>query len=156
MRYLSKQCGGNVADKGVVKVGASSTCSGAAKDVADIETTAHFYSLRGPNQWLGYDFQASRVVVKSYALRSHPDPVGGRHPRSWVVEAWAEGTDWTEIDRREEDPQLNAPEAIVVFEATKLVEARMIRIRQIGPNWQGNDELLFRAFELYGGLLIPT
>jgi hypothetical protein len=72
-----------------------------------------------------------------------------------VVECTARGNDWIEIDRRENDQQLNVPEAIVEFDVQKVVEARMVRIRQTGLNWQGNNHFLFRGFELYGGLRIP-
>jgi hypothetical protein len=157
IRYLAKQCGGNVSDKGIVKVGASAyQGSYPPKNATDTDPGTCFYSPHLADQWLAYDFQSSRVVVKCYAIRSWSDSVGGRHPKSWVVEGWNEGCGWIEVDRCEDEGRLNGPDAIVMFEVKKVVESRIVRIRQIGPNWQGNDGFLFKQFEIYGALRIPT
>jgi hypothetical protein len=72
-----------------------------------------------------------------------------------VIEVSQDGSNWTEIDGQENEDCLNGPNRSSVFEVRSIVETRFIRIRMIGPNWQGNQHLYFRAFELFGGLRSP-
>jgi hypothetical protein len=96
-----------------------------------------------------------RIAVTHYFIRSYGDQVDGRHLRSWVIEVSDDGSNWNEIDRQENHDGLNGSNFSEVFEVRSVVEARFVRIRMIGLNYAGNQHLLFRAFEVFGGLRFP-
>jgi hypothetical protein len=152
--FLTVKWGGNVAEKGVVDV----TASGYWKEhrprcAADLLADSYFESDAGPNQWLCYDFREMRVRPTHYSVRSQSNGSdNGFHLKTWVVEASLNGAEWTEIDRKVDNEALNRKNATATFACSTLVEARMVRIRQIGKNWLGNHTLLFSAFELFGAL----
>jgi hypothetical protein len=109
--YLTKEYGGNVADKGIVRIigrplDDSRDC--AAKNVADLEGNSYFLSVDRPSQSICYDFQRRRIKVTHYTLRSRWNGrVGGENPKSWVIEVSDDGTNWTEIDRKVDNAELN-------------------------------------------------
>ena len=78
--HLTRECGGNVHDKGIVNVTASSVWDNRNRlpQVAvDFETTWSFHSKNKPNSWICYDFQERRVVPTSYSVSSVGSGPGG-------------------------------------------------------------------------------
>jgi hypothetical protein len=96
-----------------------------------------------------------KIAVTHYFLRSNGDGVNGKHLRSWVIEVSQDGSNWNEIDRQENHDGLKGPNQSYVFEVRSIVETRFIRIRMIDSNWQGNQHLYFRVFEVFGGIRFP-
>jgi hypothetical protein len=45
-----------------------------------------------------------------------------------------DGENWTELDARTGNTDLNAKEAVMVFELATIQESRWIRLRMTGPN----------------------
>jgi hypothetical protein len=125
------------------------------RNVTELESDSYFYSNNSKDQFVSWDFKNMRVAVTHYFLHSNGDRVNGPHLRSWVIEVSEDGSNWREIDRRENYEGLNGSNRSDVFEVRSIVETRFIRIRMIGQNWRGNQCLYFRAFELFGGLRIP-
>jgi hypothetical protein len=159
--YLTTQHDGNVHDLGIINISAhdpysSSSCY-SPKNVADLTaTTTYFLSKNQPNQMLIYDFQKFRIKPTDYSIRSHhTQGVNGQHLKSWVIEVSLDGSNWEEIDRRENNNDLNGSSFIKTFSISKSIECRFIRLHQIGPNHYGNNHLLFSAFEIFGSLLEP-
>jgi hypothetical protein len=114
---------------------------------------SYFESDAAPNQWLCYDFGEMRIRPTLYSIRSQFNGASnGFHPKNWVLEASLDGTTWTEIDRRLDNDALNGKNVTATFSCSALVEARMIRIRQVGKNWLGNHTFLFSAFEIFGAI----
>jgi hypothetical protein len=101
-----------------------------------------------------YDFKNMRAAVTHYFVRSYSGQVNAHHLRSWVVEASDDGQKWNEIDRREDCDELNGPNRSRVFDVRSIVEARFVRLRQIGLDWAGCQHIIIEAFELFGGLRI--
>jgi hypothetical protein len=113
-----------------------------------------FVSKPGPSQWVCYDFRNLRVKVSAYSLRTASNASGDAHLRNWVIEGSNFGTDWTELDRREQCDILNRSSAVASF-TISLPESdpfRRIRLRQIGENHKGTELLAFCRFELFGAL----
>jgi hypothetical protein len=159
--YLTSQHGGNIHDRGIVNISAlephNTSSSDHPKNVADLTATnTYLCSKNQPNQMLVYDFQKLRIKPTDYSIRScHCHGVNGEHLKSWVIEVSSDGSDWEEIDRPENNNELNASSLIKTFSVSKSIECRFIRLHQIGPNHQGNNYLLFSAFEVFGSLLEP-
>jgi hypothetical protein len=177
--HLTRLCGGNVHDQGVVEVTATAVASGysvgslMAKNVADLESNTFFHSPNhGRDSWLCYNFKNRRVRATHYSLRTHFEwAAGATHLRNWVLEGSNPGATWVELDRRADDNSLNGPNAAATFPIAEQVDVQMLRIRQNGPNhdtrrellivdntwtaagWGGQFSLVISAWELFGTII---
>jgi hypothetical protein len=146
--------GANAHDAGLVCVSASDADPDerwAARNAAG-PGPAPFVSDDAPGQWLCIDFRALAVTPTAYVLRAVRGAPGSAHPRGWVVEASDDGAQWTEIDRRSDNAQLNAADAVAVFEVAVTAVARRVRIRQTQTNHAGNNVLAIASFDVIGAL----
>jgi hypothetical protein len=113
--HLSRKCGGNVHDRGIVNVTSSSRLGGSptwdGKNAFDLKSSSVFHSdgrwdahsiPHTRNQWISYDFQETKIIPTQYSIRSRADPCAadGSHPKSWLVEVSMDGSNWTEIDHQ--------------------------------------------------------
>lgn len=158
--HLTRICGGNVHDEGIVHVTASSFLTRGSqvfdpKNAAELEGSGIFASNNEEGAWICYDFQKWQVIPKSYSLQSQGDGPGGLHPRSWVIEVSDDNLLWTEIDRRTNNNDLNGQNLTQNFKIANVPNEsyRYIRMRQIAPNHAGNNQLVFSDFEIFGTLL---
>jgi hypothetical protein len=130
--HLTRECGGNVHNCHVVDV----TCgsfeketlganphSGAfynyddcvAKNAADLDIDSDFYSAfrcssevpHTRNNWICYDFKERRIVPTHYTIRTNWQGPGKSHLKSWLIETSADGENWREVAREENNEQLN-------------------------------------------------
>jgi hypothetical protein len=149
--YLTQYCGGNVDDKNFVKITASSTDRGNCKTLADFGIISEFHTNNTPNSWVSYDFQRMKVIVTSYSIRSRPESAS-HFPLSWILEGSRDGTNWVELDRRENDSTFKQASQIAHFECrrTDSQAMRMIRLRLTGKNSHGYDFLCISGFEVFG------
>jgi hypothetical protein len=161
--HLTRQCGGNVHDCGVVKVtGSESLIAGrlAPKNVADLEDDSEFVSRCSKNlvesHWIAYDFGSFRVTPTHYAIRSYAKEVGGGHLRSWVIEGSNDGKTWEPMDRREDNTDLCGQCKAATFEVAQRQMVAHLRISTVGMNHAGNDGLMLSAWEIFGSLVGPT
>jgi hypothetical protein len=154
--FLTDRSGGNPHDKGLIAVTASTDCSGhEAKNAADLRSGSYFLSLNQSNQWLCYDFKDLRVSVTHYVVGSQGSSAGCNHLRSWVLEGSDDDSEWTELDRRENQCGLNGANATCTFEIRNVIDCRFVRIRSIGPTWYGQHFLRVRALDLFGVVRVP-
>jgi serine/threonine protein kinase len=104
--HLTRDCGGNIPEHGVVKVTGSEVRRDrpefAAKNAVDLGSDSVFYSGSELEQWLCYDFRDMVVFRTHYSIRSG----GEMSPGNWVVEGRKCEADWFELDRREKDDSL--------------------------------------------------
>jgi hypothetical protein len=153
---LTSLCGGNVHDRGLVSITDSSHYSDSyiGKIAADLgNANSCFHSNNSPDQWLCYDFKNSRVALTHYSIRTCPGGTNGSHLKSWVIEISNDGSNWTEVDRRVNNNDLNGTSFIGTYSISGQVhESRFVRLRQIGKNHNGCDLLVVSAFELFGTL----
>jgi hypothetical protein len=175
---LTRECGGNVHDRGVVDIACGSfeketegadphsgACDSksdsAAKNAADLETVSYFHSAfrkkeddipHTRNNWICYDFKERRIVPTHYAIRTHREGPGKAHLKSWLVETSADGKSWREV-AQEDNEQLNGPYFTGTFAVAGAGECRFIRLVQIGKNHVGNDRIVISAWEIFGNLV---
>jgi hypothetical protein len=157
INHLTSRFGGNVHDRGVVNITANRVASDspgyAAKNVADLGTDSFFHSVNEPNQWICFDFKEMKIRPTHYSIRMHSSGPNSFHLKNWVIEGSTDGTSWHELDRRENNTDLNNSYAVKTFNICKVDTFRMIRLRQIGLNHRNDNLLLFTAFELFGSLI---
>jgi hypothetical protein len=155
--HLTSQFSGNIHDRGVVTITANRPISNypsyAAKNVADLGTDSYFRSANEPNQWICFDFKAMKIRPTHYSVRTCSGGPNTIHLKNWVIEGSADGTSWNEIDRRENNTDLNNSYAVKTFNVCRVDTFQMIRLRQIGLNHQNYNHLIFTAFELFGSLI---
>jgi hypothetical protein len=152
--YLTRKFGGNVHDSNVVAITASSNNGNFEKYAADLAVNNCFCSMNTPNSWICYDFKRRKIMATHYSIRSYFNGSrGNNHPKDWVVEGSNDGISWTEIDRREDNSDLNASNVTKTFAITRSVEVRMIRLRQVGANHFGHHYLLLSSLEIFGSLI---
>jgi hypothetical protein len=175
--HLTRECGGNVHDRQIVDVtcgsfeketeganphsGADINHPGnAGKNAADLETDSYFYSAHRDeeediphtrNNWICYNFKERRIVPTHYAIRTNG--WGNSHLKSWLVETSADGENWREVAREEDDRQLNGLDFTVTFPVADGGECRFIRLVNIGRNYSGQDNIVISAWEIFGSLI---
>ena len=161
---LTKECGGNVHDKGVIEVTTSSDPTNddyrKAKYAVEFDDRKHWFctaKYNENNMWLQYDFKDKKVRPTHYAIRSKPYDSGDRHPRFWVVEGSNDGNKWKTLDSRNNIDSLNGKNIIHVFEVQEKLEKnefyKYLRIRQTGLNAGNNYYFGFSSLEYFGSLI---
>jgi hypothetical protein len=133
--YLTVKCGGNVHDKDVVEITASSS-SNSARNAANLEDSSLFYSdYYKPGQWICLDFKTLRIEPTHYTIKVD----GEYYLKSWAIEGSDDGASWTEIDRRENNNDLNKAWVMKTFAVSRPGSFEKIRLRQTGSNhWSNN------------------
>ena len=162
--HLTRECGGNVHEKGVVTVTASSRfeleedeegCI-EPKNVADLGLDSCFASKDSPNSWICYEFVGRRVTPTGYSIRSYWEGPGMANPKSWVLEVSNDGSEgsWEVVDSREDNNELNDTHVTRNFAISAPTSGafRFVRLRLTGKNHYGNDCLALCALELFGAL----
>lgn len=154
--YLTKNCGGNVHERGIVNITASGFDGDAyePKNVADLSEDTRFYSTDEENAWICYDFKDRMVIPESYSVRSFGYGPGGCHLKSWVVEVSEDGVAWKEIDRRVDNNDLNDRYVTRHFQVAHVPDepVQLVRLRQIGRSHWGEYRMSFTALEVFGTL----
>ena len=152
--HLTRKIDGNVFTYGVVIVYTSSCCRGDGRSLVNLEKPCVFSSKDRPNSWIAYDFMDRRVTPTSYSIRSWSACAASCHPKSWVFEVSTNGETWEIVDRRENNNNLNDTLAIDNFSINPVPNGgfRFIRLRQIGKNHKGNDQLCISSLEVFGTL----
>jgi hypothetical protein len=69
------------------------------------------------------------------------------------LEGSLDGSKWIELDRRENNTELNSQGAIATFPVSRSDDVHMIRIRQLGKNSSNNDYFIVSAIEVFGVLM---
>jgi hypothetical protein len=150
---LTSSCGGNVHERGLVSITDSSHYSDSYRGKAASylgNANSWFHSNDNPGQWLCYDFKNSRVSLTHYSVRTYPYGAGSSHLKSWVIEISNDGSNWTEVDRRVDNNDLNGGNGIGTYSISgQMPESRFVRLRQIGKNHCGCDYLMVSGFELF-------
>jgi hypothetical protein len=157
LRFLTKQCGGNVHEKGEIEIGYSSLHPSSewqhfarVVDLDDKAIHSVFISSNKPDSWLSYDFRSRRVYPTKYYIRSRNYHT--HHMRSWVVEGSnnRDGNQWIELDRRDDIDDLSRANGEVTFPIAHSDWFRWIRLRQTGKTSANSDYLIVSAFDIFG------
>ena len=156
--HLTRECGRNVHDAGIVNVTASSVCNNkqpknaVERDFGIDSGIPEYASKPEPNAWICYDFKERRVIPTTYSVKSGTN----YGPKSWVVEVSNDGYSWTEIDRRDNNYDLNDRFVTANFEVSRVPSERLrfFRFRQTGKNHQDEDVLALMSLEIFGTLFV--
>jgi hypothetical protein len=100
-----------------------------------------------------YDFKERRIVPTHYTIRTNDDGPGNEHLKSWLVETSADGENWREVAREENNEKLNSSRFTGTFAVAGGGECRFIRLVNIGRNHCGDDGLEISAWEIFGSLI---
>ena len=158
--HLTRECGGNVHDQGLVNVTASSVSMGGdPRNVVDLGTNSLYSSENENNTWICYDFKDRRIIPTSYSVRTSRNSPGGDTLKSWVIEVSKDGTEnsWVEIDRRDDSHDLNCCYVTVNFKISRVPSEsfRFFRLRETGPNHYGDHHSYYvniTSLEIFGTL----
>jgi hypothetical protein len=147
--YLTKKHGGNVHEKGIVRLTSKSVDDdprSALKNLADLASTVRFWSKNEPDQWVCWDFQRMRVRPTHYTIT-------GFYVRSWVLEGSNSGKSWTKLDRQTEIHDAEFGWFTASSRISKPAEFRLFRLTQTAERAQCNGyDLPLRAVEFFGTL----
>jgi hypothetical protein len=154
---LTSKKGGNVHDRDVVTNTANRVWSDdpsyAAKNAAALGIDSYFHSANEPNQSISFDFRNLTITPTHYSLCTYSSGPNFCHLKSWVLEGSTGENSWIEIDRRENNSDLNSSCALKTFSIARSNPVRVIRLRQIGPNHQNDNCLVFTSFEVFGSVV---
>jgi hypothetical protein len=144
--YLTAKCGGNVHDRGVIEITASSN-SDIARNAGEFGTDWFCWSEDGPGEFICLDY-------KTFSIESTHDTMRtleyGEDLKSWVTEASDDAVSWTEIDRHENNTELNRSGAVKVFAVSRSGIFGRILLRQNGLNHKDGSRLALSTFKVHG------
>jgi hypothetical protein len=143
---LTKRCGGNVHEKGVVEITSSSEGRHKPCQLADYGWQDYWYSNDVPNSWVCFDFKKMSICLNHYTLKSADHPY---FLLQWELEGSNDKQTWTSLDRRN-TRELAGKYLVKTFECEKVNFYRFIRLRQTGPNSVGLHCLLLSNIEFFG------
>jgi hypothetical protein len=149
--YLRRESGKNPVSIGVIDVECLSGNPYPEK-LFDPNWKCYWSTKDAPGQWIAFKFPKHLVHLTEYTLKSANSKKGWNHLKSWVIEGSNDGENWTEIDRREDNNDLNGKGNVMTWRCENPMRARIIRLRQIGKNHRGTDDLQLNAIEFFGQL----
>lgn len=161
IRYLTSVHGGNLHDRGVVTVTGSQThtifSSCHLKYLLNVQNDSEFYCSVNLPDWPHFklDFHDMRVCPTSYSLGTYVFGTGDQHLKSWVIEGSVDDDSWVELDKRDNDTNLNGQFRKYHYEmqSPNKRSFRYIRLRMTGPSHRNDHQLLCSSIELYGALI---
>ena len=147
--HLRKECGGNVHQKGVVEIIASSTGGNQCHQVTDYGWNSYFNTQDEENSWVRFNFKTRKVCLTSYSLKS-----GTWHLLRWVIEGSNNGSEWKVIDSRD-TKDLDGHYFVKTFKCNQGNNEfyRYLRLFQSArSNSNGDSELQLSGIEFFGVL----
>jgi hypothetical protein len=102
--------------------------------------------------WICYDFKEKRIVPTHDTICTIQFVDSG-DLKSWLVETSANGENWLEVAREENNKELNGYLFTATFPVAGGGECRFIRLVNIGRNHGGDDCLWVSAWEIFGSLI---
>jgi hypothetical protein len=110
--YLTRECGGNVHDRGVIEVtGSDVHANHLPRDVVDLTVHNCFHSPNQPDQWICYNFKDRRIRLTNYSIAAQ----GNWYLRSWIVEGSVDGHAWICLDEQKDNTDASPVHPIATF-----------------------------------------
>ena len=152
INYLTQKYG-NVVDAEIIGIDSALPGNQNLKNICSYDWSFCWASKDTPGQWVRFDFKAHTIKVDNYSIKTCPYKANFHHLKNWVLEGSMDGEKWDELDKREENSELNYPAAIAIFDCnSKGNFYRYIRLHSIGPNHYGKFILAFTNIEFFGTL----
>jgi hypothetical protein len=153
--FLTRNCGGNVSDHGIVQIQSSSFLNEthSPKNSADFTPGSPIFESKNElNQWIEWNFKTFQIEPTHYSIQTHGGEPNSGHLRQWIIEGRNDKEKWIQLDERRDDSHLNGEGRIATFQITNPFRVQIIRLRQIGLNHRNDPVLAFAAFEIFGNL----
>lgn len=139
IHYLTKKTGGNIHDNGTIEVTTNSLNTfHPPKNLVDFSDPQLFYHSENRNQniWLCFDFKNMEIEVSSYSIKSAPGYKENKgNLKNWVFEVSNDGKNWTIVDQRSNNSDLNGESIIKTYDVKEKKFSRYCRIRHSGEYW---------------------
>ena len=159
LNYLMSQSNGQI-EKEINITSSSVLCNNDNYQPRNVvlfgDKNKYFYSENYTNSWLCFDFKEHRIIPTDYTIRSYPNGPNNNHPKNWVIECRNDDSEWEIVDEQRNCPHLNGSYLVHTFKINNqnCKKFRYIRMRNIGNNWNGNNNhLRVESFEIYGKLI---
>lgn len=148
--HLSTKCGGNVHERGIVEITASSTYGDNQPHmVTDYGWNDYWWSYSLENSWIMFEFKTVSVSPTGYSLKSGGS--GGEHLLKWVIEGSNDNKLWMVLDERDTS-ELNGEYITRSYSLSSPNDAffRSLRLRQTGKSSYESDTLMLSEIEFFG------
>lgn len=123
------------------------------RKVINFEWKKCWTSENMPNSFIQFDFAPQQVSLTHYSIKTYQCGKGYSHLKSWVLEGTNPGASWSELDRREDNQDLNGKSKVATFSISNNGVFQVVRLRQIGPNHYGDNYLIVTNIEFFGDVL---
>lgn len=152
LEKLGKEAKGNVHEKGVVEITASSTDHGLCFKVGDRDWDDFWFSGNKPDQWICFDFKNRRVRVTDYRIKTHKFSSYSCHLKEWKLQGSDNQSEWVDLDTRDTD-SLNESRKVEHFVCSgKGGSFRFIRLLSTGPNHRGDYLMALTNIDFFGSI----
>lgn len=113
-----------------------------------------YISTNSENSFICFKFNKCQVNLTNYTIRARK-LYNCCYPRSWIVEGSNDNNQWDPLDERINCNIFNQNHIVHTFDIQNQNRFyyQFIRIRQIGPNSDGNHHFIINAFEMYGHII---
>ena len=137
--YLEKTFGNNIHEKGIIEITASSSEYSRPEKVIDYDWKDTWSSDNNKLNWWKIDFKEN-VLLSGYSLKTRNKDINTYHLKNWVIEGSIDNENWVEIDRQEDNYDLNGPSYQKYFpiSSSNNHEFRYFRLKNIGRNHYGD------------------
>lgn len=147
--YMSRLYDGNLDDKRVMSITASSSCSG-EYCVLDREHNRTWSSRDQERSWITFDFHEKSVCPTHYSLICRNTNL---YPKAWNLSGSESGNCWKLLDTQN-TKLLKSAEGHVFMCAANGKAFRFLRIEQTGQNGGRTSELGISEVEFFGTLTV--
>ena len=152
--YLTQKAGGNIHEKGVIRLSASGTSNNSFERVLNYQWNGYWASNNSPNSYLRFDFKDYTVQLNGYSLRARDEPQGGGHPKSWVIEGSNDGKTWTTLNSQQNSDAINGRRQVHTFKLPNLtLPYRYLQMRLTDRNHRGDNFFNITNIEFFGELI---
>lgn len=159
IKMLTRECGGNVEDKGIVLVTSTQGYGSPPKCVADLDDLSSTrYTNSDQNGFIQYDFKEKKVKPSYYTIRSRNANINNHHLKSWAIDGSNNGeNDWKVLDTQDNVSYLNGPNAFHTFQIKENLGEkefyRFLRLRITGPTTSSSYQICITGIEFFGSII---
>ncbi|KAK8888373.1 hypothetical protein M9Y10_039443 [Tritrichomonas musculus] len=155
INHLINESNGNIDSKLAITSSSLYNSSYKPQNVTLFDSDDHFISQNEQDSWICFDFKDHRVVPSAVTIKTRSGGQNDYQPRSWVIEGSCDNNSWEILDKEDDSPHLHGGDIVHTFAMNRpnSKEFQYIRMRQTGPNWNGENHLVVCSFEIYGRLI---
>ena len=108
-------------------------------------------SDNNPGNWLEFDFKKYKVKITGYSLKTNNGPPNQQyHLKNWVIEGSQDGSEWIEIDKQENNNDLNGSNYSHYYPISDSNEEfQYVRIKSTGENHYNYQLLQFQNLNFW-------